>query len=102
MVAVPVAVLKAVLPPLGEVLAVLPAEPSTGFRPLVRSQATKVKVAVPLKLAFGRKRIMSLLAMPSLLASRRRAALAVGLPKSLQVRPPSSEYCQLPFVLSTL
>src|SRR5437867_3212926 len=83
-VAVAVAVLNAVLPPLTVVSAVPPDSPYTE-RSLLKSQARKVNVAVPFQLVLGRKRIVSWLATPSELASSKRALLAeTVLPKMVQ------------------
>src|SRR5439155_7380544 len=90
--AVAVAALKAVVPPLLDVLAVPPAAP------LVWSHARKVIPAatVPLKFAAGTKRTR---VDPS--AASRRAVEVVGLPKLLQLDPPLRENCHVPLLLST-
>src|SRR5260370_911829 len=49
----------------------------------------------------GRERSTSMLAMPVLVASSKRALEGETAPKAFQVAPPSSEYCQTPLVLST-
>ena len=94
MLAVSVAVEKAVVVPLTVTFAVSPATP------VVLSQARKVMVALPFQLALGIKRILCVLA-PVRVPSSRRAALADGLPKASQVLPSSTLYCQVPLVLST-
>src|SRR5439155_20256902 len=87
-----VAVLKAVSPPLSEASAVLPAVP------LVWSQARKVTPAatLPLKFPAGSKRTRV-----SASAASSRAFPLLGLPKLLQLDPPSSEYCHVPLALFT-
>src|SRR5438552_1095722 len=90
MVAVPLALLNAVVPPLVVVLAVWP------FTPEAWSQARKVKVAEPLKLALGTKRMRF-----EALSARRRETLPEGLPKAVQLTPPSVENCHAPFVFTT-
>src|SRR5262245_62889900 len=73
----------------------VPSAPVT-VRPNVRSQARNVKVADPLKLGLGRKRMR----LP-LVASSKRAAALVGAPKSIHCVPPARKYCQVPLLLST-
>jgi hypothetical protein len=86
MLAVAVAVLNAVIPPLLVVSAVPPAEP------LVWSHARNVMpLTVPLKSALGTKRTRVLAS-----AASRRALAAVGLPNGDQLEPPLVEYCHVP------
>ena len=84
--------LKAVLPPLLLVSAVPPAVP------LVWSQARQIRplVTLPFQLAFGTKRTQVLASDAS-----KRAVLAPGVPKAVQLAPASVEYCQAPLLLST-
>src|SRR5438128_5512863 len=90
--AVAVAALKALVPPLVDVLAVPPAAP------LLWSHARKVIPAatVPLKFAAGTKRTRV-----DASAASRRAAELLGLPKLLHVAPPLRENCHAPLLLST-
>src|SRR6185437_22440 len=84
-----VALLKAVVPPLVLVLAMLPGVP------VLRSQARRVMLLVPFQSALGVKR-MTVVAS----AASSRADESVGEPKACQVVP-SSVYCQVPWLLST-
>ena len=88
-----VALLNALVPPLVEVSAVLPA------MPLVASQARKVMPlpTLPFQSALGTKRTYVLEGS----AASSLAMLAVGVPKAVQVERPLVEYCQLPLLLST-
>src|SRR5258706_15647957 len=92
MLAVSVAVLKAVVFPLTEVSAVLP------FTPLVWSQARNVKPGstVPLKFRLGIKRTRV-----AALDASNLAVFPLGLPNPLQFGPFSIQNFQTPFVLST-
>ena len=87
MVAVSLAALKAVVPPLAVVSAVDPA------LPLVRSQARKVKLPVVAFAVFGTKRTRSA-------ARSSSAAVPDRLPNAVQLPPLSTEYCQVPFPAS--
>ncbi len=90
--AVSVAVLKAVVPPLLEVLAVPP------LVPLVWSHARNVipGSTVPFQLALGTNRTLVLL-----LAANSRAAVFVGVPNGYQFVPLLVVYCHVPLVLTT-
>jgi len=90
--AVSVAVLKAVVPPLVEVLAVSP------LLPLVWSQARNVMPGstVPFQFALGTKRTLVLL-----LAASSRAAVFEGVPNAYQFVPLLVVYCQVPLALFT-
>ena len=83
-------VLKAVDPPVVEVLAMFPAAP------VVLSQARYLMVAVPLKSVSGTKRTLWLTLPPS----SNRAEVADTTPKSVKLVP-SVENCHVPLVLVT-
>ena len=87
-----VALLNAVLPPLLLASAVPPAVP------LLWSQARRLSpfVTLPFQFAFGTKRTQLLASVAS-----RRAVVALGVPKAVQLAPASVEYCQAPLLLST-
>src|SRR5688500_10495551 len=80
------------VPPVPLVFAVLPATP------LVRSHARNVMPleTVPFQFAFETKRTDVAAS-----AASSRAAPAEGVPKLVHVDPELSEYCHVPFVLST-
>src|SRR5882757_4553321 len=92
MLAVAVAELNAVDPPLVLTSAVLPAAP------LVWSHARNVTplVTVPLKSALGTNRMRVLAS-----AASSREDVLLGVPKAFQFVPASVEYCHAPLVLST-
>ena len=87
-----VTALNAVVPPLMLALAVAPA------MPLLRSQARKLKpeLTVPFQSACGTKRTDWVASLVS-----RRALPSLTAPNAVQTVPPSSVYCQLPWVSST-
>src|SRR5271157_4115609 len=92
MLALAVALLKAVVPPFAMASAVPPAVP------LVWSHAWKLipLATVPFQLGLGTKRAYVLAS-----AAKSSALLALGEPKLVQLPPPLVLYCQVPFVLST-
>src|SRR5262245_41840515 len=92
MLALAVALLKAVVPPFVDVLATPVADP------IVWSQARNVKplFTVPFQFAAGTNRTREVAS-----AARRRADEFDGLPNDVQLDPPLVLYCQLPCELST-
>src|SRR5204863_71353 len=87
------ALLKAVVPPVEPLVERSATPPAV---PCVWSQALTHRLAVPLKLALGRKRMRV-----ELFAGKSRAVAGVVVPKFSQV-PPSSVYCHFPPALLTL